>query len=61
MTEKLWTTKDVAEYLGVSTKTALTLPLPVVRLGRRLRRYVPADVKAYCEKRGKRVAQQQGT
>lgn len=51
--EALWTVKDVAAFLKVSTRFVHQLKdsdrLPCVRLGAAVR-FVPADVRAYIER-----------
>ena len=42
--ERLLTTEEVADLLGVSTRKVLLLPIKQLRLGRRLVRFRLADV-----------------
>ena len=46
----LMNTKQVAEFLGLSTKQVLRLGLPHVRLGRRTIRYKVEDVQNHVQK-----------
>lgn len=48
---KLLTQQDVAEYLGVSTRTVRDLPIRRVRPTPRTVRYRVEDVEAYLAKR----------
>ena len=48
---KLLTQQDVAEYLGVSTRTVRDLPIRRVRPTQRTVRYRVEDVEAYLAKR----------
>lgn len=56
--ERLWTKKEVAEYLGVTTRSVERLGVPRVAMparGRRpIVRYDPAEVKAWVEKKKSR-------
>lgn len=46
--EMLLTVDEVAEFLGVSPRTVLVLPLHQIRIGPRLVRYRKKDVYAYA-------------
>lgn len=49
--EDLLTPDEVAARLRISKETLRALPLPYVRLGRRTRRYDPADVDRFLEQK----------
>lgn len=44
----LWGRRDTAAFLGVSLPTLDKLPLPRIRLGKRLVRFDPAAVRAWA-------------
>jgi hypothetical protein len=45
--EELWTPRETAAYLSISTKRLYDLPVPRIRLSTRRIRYRPATVRAY--------------
>jgi hypothetical protein len=53
--EKLWTKRDVAEYLGVNVRTVERMPIPRIPIlitGKRpIVRYDPIQVKAWIDKK----------
>lgn len=57
--EKLWTKRDVAEYLGLNVRTVERMPIPripIVVAGKRpVVRYDPVQVKAWVDKRRTRT------
>lgn len=57
--ERLWTKKEVAEYLGVTTRSVERLGVPRVAMPARgvrpIVRYDPAEVKAWVGKKKSRT------
>jgi hypothetical protein len=53
--ERLWTKRDVADYLGVNVRTVERMPIPRIPImvtGKRpVVRYDPAQVKAWVDKK----------
>lgn len=49
--ETILTALEVAEWIGISEKTVLAMPLPRLRLGGKLVRYSAGQVLAYLEGR----------
>lgn len=49
--EPLWDAEDVAEYLGIPTKSAYELPIKRVRVSSNRVRWRPRDVRAFVDRR----------
>lgn len=61
--DQLWTPDDCARYFGIARWTFVnrvskmpSFPAPHVELSRRMRRWLPEDVKDWCHRTGRRAA-----